>query len=105
MDKSLSTAADELIIQADLGLLYDILGEFADVAMLFEESRQMAHLIMKLNRFCDIHKVRCHDLLTIKKKVDDARGAYQSLQLKSDGYKHRAEQYQKLYEQLLESKI
>lgn len=102
---NLSTQADELIIQADLGLLYDVLDEFVQVAQAFEDSKEMMQLIMKLNRFCDIHKIRCHDLLTLKKKVDDARNAYNSLQLKYNGQKELADKYKGLYEKIINESI
>lgn len=103
--ESLSTQADELIIQADLSLLYDILDEFVEVSRAFEDSKEMLTLIMKLNRFCDIHKIRCHDLLTLKKKVDEARTSYQALQLKYKGQKSLADNYKSLYEKFLNENI
>jgi hypothetical protein len=103
--ESISTRADELIIQADLELLYSILDEFVEIGKLFEDSKDMAVLILKLNRFCDIHKVRCHDLIGIKKKVDEARDAYQSLKLKYDGQKELADHYKKIYEEFLQKNI
>ena len=101
----MSRAADELIIQADVILLYDILGEFADIATLFEDSREMMKLMFKLNRFADIHKVRCYDLLELKKKVDDARNEYSSLLLRYKGTKEALQELQKAHTKLLESKL
>ena len=100
-----STRGDELIIQADLDLLYSILDEFIEISKLFEDSKEMAQLTFKLNRFCDLHKIRCHDLITLKKKVDEARSAYQSLKLKYDGQKDLADHYQKCYREFLEKNI
>lgn len=101
----MSRAADELIIQSDVLLLYEILGEFADIATLFEDSREMMNLMFKLNRFADIHKVRCYDLLELKKKVDDARNEYSSLQMKYKGTKEALQELQKAHTKLLESKL
>ena len=103
--ESISTRADELILQADLELLYSILDEFVEIGKLFEDSKEMAVLTLKLNRFCDIHKVRCHDLIALKKKVDDARNAYTSLQRKYDGQKELADHYKKIYEEFLQKNI
>ena len=102
---NLRTHAAELIVQADLGLLYDVLDEFVQIAQAFEDSKEMMQLIMKLNRFCDIHKIRCHDLLVLKKKVDEARNAYQSLQLKYNGQKELADRYKNLYEKIINENI
>ena len=102
---SMTTRADELIIQADVSLLYDVLGEMADIAKLFEDSRDMINLLYKLNRFADIHKVRCMDLLTLKGKIDTAREEYQSLALKYKGTKEMLEHLTKAHNQLLESKL
>lgn len=101
----MSRAADELIIQADVLLLYEILGEFADIASLFEDSREMMNLMFKLNRFADIHKVRCYDLLELKKKVDEARNEYSSLLLKYKGTKEALEALQSAHTNLLNTKI
>ena len=100
-----STRADELIIQADLELLYSILDEFVEIGRLFEDSKDMAVLTFKLNRFCDLHKIRCHDLITLKKKVDEARNAYQSLKLKYDGQKDLADHYKKCYNEIMKQNI
>lgn len=99
---SISTRADELIIQADLELLYSILDEFVEIGKLFEDSKEMAVLTYKLNRFCDLHKIRCQDLMILKKKVDEARNAYQSLKLKYDGQKDLADHYKKAYYETIE---
>ena len=99
--ESLSTRADELIIQADLSLLYSILDEFVEISKLFEDSKEMATLTLKLNRFCDLHKVRCNDLMILKKKVDEAREAYQSLKNKYDGQKELADHYKRTYDNLI----
>jgi hypothetical protein len=62
--------ADDLIIKADLSLLYSILGEFVEISKLFEDSKDMVKLLQKLDRFVSIHETRCNDLLLLKDKVD-----------------------------------
>jgi hypothetical protein len=101
----MTTKADELIVSADVALLYDILGEFVEIAKLFEDSKQMIELISKLNRFVNIHKVRCDDLMLLKSRIDTAREEYQSLSLKYKGTKEALEQLQRAHNQLLESKL
>ena len=65
--------ADDLIIKADLSLLYSILGEFVEISKLFEDSKEMVALLQKLDRFVSIHETRCNDLQLLKDKVDTAR--------------------------------
>ena len=100
-----STRADEMIIRADLGLLYSILEEFVQIAQLFEDSKEMLHLLKKLDRFVAIHETRCNDLLFFKGKIDDARAEYSKLKAKNDFHKEQFEHFKKLYNELLDSKL
>jgi len=97
--------ADSLIINADLSLLYSILGEFVEISKLFEDSKDMAKLLQKLDRFVSIHETRCNDLMLLKDKVDHARTEYASLKHKYIGTKEALEALRKVHEQLLESKL
>ena len=97
--------ADSLIIKADLNLLYSILGEFVEIAKLFEDSKEMIKLLQKLDRFVAIHETRCNDLMLLKEKVDTARAEYQSLSHKYKGTKEALELLRKAHNQLLNSKL
>jgi len=101
----ISTKADEMIVKADLGLLYSILGEFVQIAQLFEDSKEMLDLIRKLDKFVAIHETRCNDLLLLKGKIDDARMEYSKLKGKHDFYKEQFTEQKKLYNELLNSKL
>lgn len=94
-----------MIVKADLGLLYSILGEFVQIAQLFEDSKEMLDLIRKLDKFVAIHETRCNDLLLLKSKVDDAREEYTKLKNKHDYYKEQFVEQRKLYNELLNSKL
>jgi len=97
--------ADDLIIKADLSLLYSILGEFVEISRLFEDSKDMVKLLQKLDRFVSIHETRCNDFLLLKDKVEDARTEYQSLSYKYKGTKEALEQLREAHNQLLNSKL
>jgi hypothetical protein len=97
--------ADSLIIKADLNLLYGILGEFVEIAKLFEDSKDMLKLLQKLDRFVAIHETRCNDLMMLKEKVDIAREEYQSLTYKYKGTKEALELLREAHNQLLNSKL
>jgi len=97
--------ADSLIINADLSLLYSILGEFVEISKLFEDSKDMLKLLQKLDRFVAIHETRCNDLMMLKDKVDTARAEYQSLTYKYKGTKEALELLREAHNQLLESKL
>ena len=97
--------ADSLIINADLSLLYSILGEFVEISKLFKDSKDMLKLLQKLDRFVAIHETRCNDLMMLKDKVDTARAEYQSLTYKYKGTKEALELLREAHNQLLESKL
>ena len=97
--------ADSLIIKADLNLLYGILGEFVEIAKLFEDSKEMLKLLQKLDRFVAIHETRCNDLMMLKDKVDTARAEYQSLTYKYKGTKEALELLREAHNELLNSKL
>lgn len=97
--------ADSLIIKADLQVLYGILSEFVEIAKLFEDSKEMLNLLRALDKFVGIHETRCNDLLLLKDKVDDARTEYLKLKGRHDFYKEQMENFKKLYNELLDSKL
>ena len=97
--------ADSLIIKADLNLLYGILGEFVEIAKLFEDSKEMLKLLQKLDGFVAIHETRCNDLMMLKDKVDTARAEYQSLTYKYKGTKEALELLREAHNELLNSKL
>ena len=97
--------ADDLIIKADLSLLYSILGEFVEISKLFEDSKEMVSLLQKLDRFVSIHETRCNDLQLLKDKVNTARAEYQSLSYKYKGTREALEQLKEAHNQLLNSKL
>ncbi len=97
--------ADNLIIKADLNLLYGILGEFVEIAKLFEDSKEMLKLLQKLDGFVAIHETRCNDLMMLKDKVDTARAEYQSLTYKYKGTKEALELLREAHNELLNSKL
>jgi len=97
--------ADNLIIKADLNLLYGILGFFVEIAKLFEDSKEMLKLLQKLDGFVAIHETRCNDLMMLKDKVDTARAEYQSLTYKYKGTKEALELLREAHNELLNSKL
>lgn len=101
----MNRTADEIIIKADLNLLYSILGEFVEISKLFEDSKDMVTLLQKLDKFVSIHETRCNDLLLLKGKVDDARREYQSLSYKYKGTKEALTELRKAHSELLNSKL
>jgi hypothetical protein len=101
----MTTKADEIIIKADLSLLYSILGEFVEISKLFEDSKEMVSLLQKLDKFVSIHETRCNDLIVLKEKIDDAREEYQSLSYKYKGTKEALDHLREAHNQLLNSKL
>lgn len=97
--------ADDLIISADLNLLYSILGEFVEISKLFEDSKDMIKLLQKLDKFVSIHETRCNDLILLKDKVDQAREEYQSLSYKYKGTKEALDLLRETHSKLLNSKL
>jgi hypothetical protein len=64
---------DEIIYANDLQLLGYILGEFADIIMLLEDSEDKIKLLASLSDFYAIHKTRTNDLLKLQRSIGDAR--------------------------------
>ncbi len=75
---------DELLIQADLKVLYWVLGEVAEKA---KEDNDFIKVLLQLEQFVEIHKTRTNDMVTYRDTIEKARNEYRSLRLKYDGTK------------------
>ena len=76
--------ADQLLYADDLSRVYDVINDVLDAQESGELSnpKRVARIVYKLETFCDIHKVRTNDLITLKEKVEKARSEYRILNQK-----------------------
>lgn len=75
---------DDLLLQADLKVLYWVLGEVAEKA---KEDNDFIKVLLQLEQFVEIHKTRTNDMVTYRDTIEKARNEYRSLRLKYDGTK------------------
>lgn len=74
--------ADDLLLNADLQVLYWVLGE---VSKKVKEDNEFIKVLLQLEQFVEIHKTRTNDMVTYRDTIERARSEYRSLKLKYDG--------------------
>jgi hypothetical protein len=75
---------DDLLLKADLDVLYWVLGEVANKV---KEDNDFIKVLLQLEQFVEIHKTRTRDMVTYRDTIERAREEYRSLSLKYKGTK------------------
>lgn len=99
--------ADQLIYSDDLSRMYDALRDLLEAQSSGELSNpeRVARIVYKFETFCDIHKVRTNDLITLKEKVEKARSEYRILSQKYRDAEEIATKTKQLLNQVLNEKM
>jgi len=93
---------DELLIQADLKVLYWVLGEVAEKA---KEDNDFIKVLLQLEQFVEIHKTRTNDMVTYRDTIEKARNEYRSLRLKYDGTKELLDTTKTMLDKVMNDKL
>lgn len=99
---------DQIILQSDLGKLWEALGDLSDYAQKVdnaEEREKLLRIIFKFEKFSDIHRVRTYDLITYREKIEKARVEYRSLKLRYDGLKELTESQKNVINRIMNEKM
>lgn len=99
---------DQIILQSDIGKLWEALGElstFAEKVDNAEERERLLRIIFKFEKFSDIHRVRTYDLITYREKIEKARVEYRSLKLRYDGLKELTKSQKKVINSIMNEKM
>jgi len=94
--------ADDLLLNADLKVLYWVLGEIANKA---KEDNDMIKVLLQLEQFVEIHKTRTNDMVTYRDTIERARSEYRSLKLKYDGTSDALKQTRAVLNKVMNEKI
>ena len=93
---------DDLLIQADLKVLYWVLGEVAEKA---KEDNDFIKVLLQLEQFVEIHKTRTNDMVTYRDTIEKARNEYRSLRLKYDGTKELLRTTKNMLDKVMNDKL
>lgn len=93
---------DDLLIQADLKVLYWVLGEVAEKA---KEDNDFIKVLLQLEQFVEIHKTRTNDMVTYRDTIEKARNEYRSLRLKYDGTKELLDTTKTMLDKVMNDKL
>lgn len=93
---------DDLLIQADLKVLYWVLGEVAEKA---KEDNDFIKVLLQLEQFVEIHKTRTNDMVTYRDTIEKARNEYRSLRLKYDGTKELLSTTKTMLDKVMNDKL
>ena len=93
---------DDLLIQADLKVLYWVLGEVAEKA---KEDNDFIKVLLQLEQFVEIHKTRTNDMVTYRDTIEKARNEYRSLRLKYDGTKELLRTTKTMLDKVMNDKL
>jgi hypothetical protein len=96
---------DEIIYANDLQLLGYILGEFADILMMLEDSKDKIKLLASLSDFYAIHKTRTNDLLKLQRSIDDARIKHRKVVAERNQYKKELEDVSNRLQQIMDREL
>lgn len=98
--------ADDLLLKADLDVLYWVLGEVAEKV---KEDNDFIKVLLQLEQFVEIHKTRTNDMVTYRDTIERARNEYRSLKLKYDGtcdaLKHTRDMLHKVMNEKMEEDV
>lgn len=93
---------DDLLLQADLKVLYWVLGEVAEKA---KEDNDFIKVLLQLEQFVEIHKTRTNDMVTYRDTIEKARNEYRSLRLKYDGTKELLSTTKTMLDKVMNDKL
>ena len=93
---------DDLLVQADLKVLYWVLGEVAEKA---KEDNDFIKVLLQLEQFVEIHKTRTNDMVTYRDTIEKARNEYRSLRLKYDGTKELLRTTKTMLDKVMNDKL
>ena len=93
---------DDLLLQADLKVLYWVLGEVAEKA---KEDNDFIKVLLQLEQFVEIHKTRTNDMVTYRDTIEKARNEYRSLRLKYDGTKELLNTTKTMLDKVMNDKL
>lgn len=93
---------DDLLLQADLKVLYWVLGEVAEKA---KEDNDFIKVLLQLEQFVEIHKTRTNDMVTYRDTIEKARNEYRSLRLKYDGTKELLSTTKAMLDKVMNDKL
>jgi len=93
---------DDLLLQADLKVLYWVLGEVAEKA---KEDNDFIKVLLQLEQFVEIHKTRTNDMVTYRDTIEKARNEYRSLRLKYDGTKELLDTTKTMLDKVMNDKL
>jgi len=93
---------DDLLLQADLKVLFWVLGEVAEKA---KEDNDFIKVLLQLEQFVEIHKTRTNDMVTYRDTIEKARNEYRSLRLKYDGTKELLSTTKTMLDKVMNDKL
>ena len=93
---------DDLLIQADLKVLYWVLDRVAEKV---KEDKDFINVLLKLEQFVEIHKTRTNDMVTYRDTIKKARNEYRGLKLKYDGAKEHLAETREILNKIMNEKI
>lgn len=94
--------ADDLLLNADLQVLYWVLGE---VSKKVKEDNDFVKVLLQLEQFVEIHKTRTNDMVTYRDTIERAREEYRSLSLKYKGTKDALKSTRDMLHKVMNEKI
>lgn len=94
--------ADDLLLNADLQVLYWVLGEVSKKA---KEDNDFIKVLLQLEQFVEIHKTRTNDMVTYRDTIERAREEYRSLSLKYKGTSELLSETQSLLRKVMNEKM
>lgn len=94
--------ADDLLLNADLQVLYWVLGE---VSKKVKEDNDFVKVLLQLEQFVEIHKTRTNDMVTYRDTIERARSEYRSLSLKYTGTAELLKETQGLLRKVMNEKM
>ena len=94
--------ADDLLLKADLDILYWVLGEVAEKV---KEDNDFIKVLLQLEQFVEIHKTRTNEMVTYRDTIERARNEYRSLKLKYEGTKEMLTQTRSMLHKVMNEKL
>ena len=93
---------DDILIQADLKVLYWVLDKVAEKV---KEDKEFVQVLLQLEQFVEIHKTRTKDMVTYRDTIKKARNEYRGLKLKYDGVKEHLAETRELLNKIMNDKL
>ena len=91
---------DDILIQADLKVLYWVLDKVAEKV---KEDKEFIQVL--LEQFVEIHKTRTKDMVTQRDTIKKARNEYRGLKLKYDGAKEHLAETRELLNKIMNDRL